>query len=284
MTTIAQLRNEIKATIAETLTEETSTLARDLICDTLDISLTQLLMHSDDTLSDETVQEIRHKALRIRDNEPLQYVTGKAYFGGRVFKVNTSTLIPRPETEQLTSLICQATPSDTPQRILDIGTGSGCIAITLKCNMPHSTLHAIDISEKALQQASANALRHKADITFERCDILNDTPSAENFDIVVSNPPYICESERTSMADNVLLHEPHTALFVPDNDPLLFYRRIATLCLEENLLRKEGTLYFEINEAYGTQTKLLLENLGYAECQILHDIYGKERIVIAKKI
>lgn len=283
MATITQLRNEVRSTIAESTPDEANTLARDLICDTLDLTLTELLLNADKEVDNHKADEIRAMAQRLKEHEPLQYVTGKAYFGGRLFNVTPATLIPRPETEQLTQLICYTARESAQPTILDIGTGSGCIAITLKCELPNASVSAIDISDEALHQAIKNADKHKANVSFDKCDILSSVPKDGPYDIVVSNPPYICEKERADMEDNVLRHEPHTALFVPDDDPLLFYRRIATVCQKENLLKEGGELYFEINEAYGAETIAMLHSLGYTDCEIHKDIYDKNRMVRAVK-
>lgn len=282
MTTIAQLNTELRTLLTPSHAEEAATLARNLIIDTLDMTLTEYLMQSDKAIDPHTADDLRKKAMRLANNEPLQYVTGKAYFASRTFEVNPHTLIPRPETEQLTDLICNDNKdSQAPQKILDIGTGSGCIAITLSLEMPLSKVHAIDISHGALQTASTNAQRHQANVTFAQCDILHQVPEGTPYDIVVSNPPYVCHSEKAEMSANVLNYEPHTALFVPDDDPLLFYRRIATLCSQDGLLKEGGTLYFEINEAYAQQTVEMLQALHFTQCSIHHDIYGKPRMVRA---
>ena len=188
-------------------------------------------------------------------------------------------LIPRPETEELVWTIVERHRSDSGLRILDIGTGSGCIAVTLAAELPDARVTAVDISDTALRIARRNAERHRQTVRFERRDILTGPPEGE-FDLIVSNPPYVTESEKRQMSPNVLRYEPHRALFVPDDDPLLFYRAIAGL--GRRLFAPGGTVYFEINERFGTQTVELLENEGYREIVLSKDFFGKPRTVSAR--
>jgi release factor glutamine methyltransferase len=214
---------------------------------------------------------------QLREHRPLQYVLGEAYFCGIPLRVDERVLIPRPETEELVSRIAGEWKGERP-RILDVGTGSGAIAIALARMVPGAAITAVDISAGALELAREDARQNgvEADIDFIRLDILSDTPDGR-YDVVVSNPPYVRESERAAMRRNVLDYEPASALFVPDDDPLLFYRRIAALGRE--LLLPGGALYFEINEAFGQQTKQLLSDAGYIGVEIRQDIFGKDRIV-----
>lgn len=216
---------------------------------------------------------------RLLQHEPLQYVTSKAYFFGFEFFVNSNTLIPRPETEELVQLILSDIVEKqalSPKNILDIGTGTGCIPITLFLNLPKTTVYAVDIDEKTLQVAQKNAHTLGATVYFEQIDILTqDLDKFPNFDIIVSNPPYVTEKEKAEIRKNVLDYEPHKALFVPDENPLLFYRRIAELA--QNKLNANGTLYFEINQYLGAAMQDLLENLQFENVQLLKDLSGNMR-------
>lgn len=228
-------------------------------------------------------------------NEPVQYVTGTGWFYGMELKVSPDVLIPRPETEELAEWIIedvkkagrhpatQETGTGKHPHILDIGTGSGAIPLAIKKNLPAAEVSAIDISEGALKIATENALKLSLSINFSRVDVLdeNATAALPGFDIIVSNPPYICEQERAGMQEQVLDYEPNIALFVPDNDPLRFYRRIGLLALEK--LPAGGALYFEINEAYGAETVKLLEEQGYVDVILKQDLFGKDRMVKATK-
>jgi release factor glutamine methyltransferase len=216
---------------------------------------------------------------RLLQHEPLQYVTSKAYFFGFEFFVNANTLIPRPETEELVQLIINDIAQNqllSSQTILDIGTGTGCIPITLFLHLPKTTIYAVDIDEKTLQVAQKNAHALGATVHFEQIDILTQgLEKLPNFDIIVSNPPYVTEKEKAEIRKNVLDYEPHKALFVPDENPLLFYRRIAELA--QNKLNPDGVLYFEINQYLGAAMQDLLENLQFENVQLLKDLSGNIR-------
>lgn len=213
---------------------------------------------------------------RLEAWEPVQYVTGYEQFCGRTFRLSRDTLIPRGETEQLVRTILDGSPR---KRILDIGTGSGAIAVTLAAEWKEARVEAWDISSGALATAAANARRNGVGerIRFAERDVLSYEPETdtEAFDLVVSNPPYVLESERARMRANVTDYEPEGALYVPDDDPLLFYRAIARL----PLLGRGGELWFEINERFGTETEELLLSSGYRDVRIMKDIHGRERIV-----
>lgn len=239
-------------------------------------------------------EELENILERLKKREPIQYILGTTNFCEYTFKVNPSVLIPRPETEELVNWIYTDTPLQNP-RILDIGTGSGCIAITLKKRIPGSQVIAFDISKEALKTARQNAENLQAEVTFCEADILEHLPErqiissnkdydkntnplfSEQWDIIVSNPPYICTKEAQEMDVQVLEHEPNTALFVPNTDPLLFYRAIGHYALTH--LRPGGLLYFEINQAYGRETKELLEHLGLKQVEIRRDLYERERMI-----
>lgn len=218
---------------------------------------------------------------RLLTGEPVQYILGEAEFGGRTFHVEPGVLIPRPETYELCQWIMEegrgVKEEERKTSILDIGTGSGCIACTLAAELPSTQITAWDISDVALRIAAENAKRTNAHISFKKVDILNPQYPIlhSQFDIVVSNPPYICNKERATMERNVLEHEPALALFVPDNDPLLFYRAIARYAAKA--LRPGGTLYFEINPLYVNEMKQMLSEEGFSHTEIRNDQFGKQR-------
>ena len=223
--------------------------------------------------------DLQRLAFEIGSYRPAPYIAGFCRFCGRKFSLEEGVLIPRPETEELVRTIVERHRSDSGLRILDIGTGSGCIAVTLAAELPDARVTAVDISDTALRIARRNAERLRQTVRFERRDILTGPPEGE-FDLIVSNPPYVTESEKRQMSPNVLRYEPHRALFVPDDDPLLFYRAIAGL--GRRLFAPGGTVYFEINERFGTQTVELLENEGYREIVLSKDFFGKPRTVSAR--
>ena len=213
---------------------------------------------------------------RLRRKEPIQYILDDAYFYGIHFHVTPATLIPRPETEQLIDLIVKRhTASDLS--VLDVGTGSGCIAIALARSLRFASVSAIDISPDAIAVAERNARELKAKVRFAVADILTAVPHKEQYDIIVSNPPYICNSERSGMDANVLEYEPDTALFVPDDDALLFYRSISRYA--SKALRQGGALYFEINPIYVSEIKDMLIEIGFYSVEIREDQFGKQRFI-----
>lgn len=216
---------------------------------------------------------------RLRQGEPVQYVVGRAEFAGRWFSVRPSVLIPRPETEELCALIVEENRHKAPLKVLDIGTGSGCIAVTLQLDMPGSEVTAWDISDLALDVTRENARRLGADITVERRDALALQPLGEQWDVIVSNPPYICNNEKKDMSRNVLDHEPHSALFVPDDEPLLFYRAITRYAA--SALRPGGALYFELNPLYADLTADMARQEGFTQVSVIDDMYGKRRMMKA---
>ena len=218
--------------------------------------------------------------MRLLAHEPVQYVLGTAHFAGMELEVTPATLIPRPETEELVQVVTQAYPANAALRVLDVGTGSGCLALALACALPKAEVLAVDISADALAVARRNGARYASQVIFQQVDILLSLPDGlapGTLDVLVSNPPYVRESERPTMRDNVLAWEPATALFVPDEDPLLFYRRLAEI--GSVLLRPGGGIYLEINEALGAETAALLVAQGFAEVEVLPDMFGKARMV-----
>jgi len=216
---------------------------------------------------------------RLINYEPVQYISGLADFYGSTFRVNESVLIPRPETEELVDLIIKVNTLSSPH-ILDIGTGSGCIAVSLAKEIPTASVKATDISFEALQTAKENSKDHHANVEFYQHDILMENIPWESMDILVSNPPYVRTSEKEAMHLNVLDYEPHTALFVSDKEPLIFYQKIAEKGLVS--LKPGGRIYFEINENYGLEIEILLQKL-YSNVKIIKDIHGKDRIASAQK-
>lgn len=231
-----------------------------------------------------TVEErsLFDNALRqLEKDVPIQYILGGTEFYGMKFKVSRGVLIPRSETEELVDLILKEASKDEIS-ILDIGTGSGCIAISLAKNLPKAKVTAMDVSAVALQIAQYNAKMNQVEIECVESDILKLERLEKDWDIIVSNPPYVLHSEKEKMQDNVLNYEPHNALFVPDNDPLLFYKKISQLAHKH--LTKNGKLYFEINEALGDETVGLLKSFGFVDVKFYQDVFGKNRMVSATKL
>lgn len=232
------------------------------------------------------IQEI---ILELKKYCPIQYILGETEFYGLKFKVDANVLIPRPETEELVEWVIkkEAPPPGLHQkkrgeyRILDIGTGSGCIAVALAKHFPEAEVFALDISDKALDVARRNAMKNQADVHFFQHDILKDEPfTSLTFDCIVSNPPYITLKEKTAIAKNVLDYEPHQALFVPNENPLLFYVRIADFACKH--LKEAGSLYFETNSSYGQESARMLESRKFRSVKLLKDISKNDRIIIAK--
>ena len=247
----------------------------------MNYSQVDMIMHDGDTLPDFISEKIDAIILRLIAHEPIQYILDDAYFYGMHFHVNGDTLTPRPETEQLIDLIAEQNTADD-LRLLDIGTGSGCIAIALARTLKFPVVDAIDISKGALDIAAINAKELKVKVNFTLCDILKaDSPKADVYDIVVSNPPYITQREREEMDANVLEYEPHSALFVPDDNPLLFYRSIAKYSL--SALKSGGKLYFEINPIFADEMVDMLSDMGYSAVTAERDYTGKLRFTSATR-
>lgn len=239
------------------------------------LSKADILRGAVEEMTAEKTAELNKIFGRLMEGEPVQYVLGRAEFSGRWFNVRPGVLIPRPETEELCAWITADSKASASPKVLDIGTGSGCIAITLQLDMPESKVTAWDISADALDVARENAQQLGANVNFVKLDALNAKPEGE-WDVIVSNPPYICEKEKKDMAVNVLEHEPHTALFVPDADPLLFYRAITRLAVQT--LSKGGRLYFEINPIYADDTCHMMRAEGMTAVELRSDMYGKQRM------
>ena len=240
------------------------------------LSRAQLLCGCKDTTFLANTQDIIERLLHF---EPIQYIFGHVLWNGLDLKVTPATLIPRPETAEMVEKIERLKVKGERMKVLDVGTGSGCIAIALKKRHPEWHVTGIDISSEAIEVAKENAKRNNVEVDFQVADIFNLQSSISNlqYDIVVSNPPYICEGEKSSMKSNVLDYEPASALFVPDNDPLRFYRRIAEL-------RLGRYLFFEINEAYPAEMEALLNRLGYTDIIVTKDMYGKARIIEGRMV
>ena len=271
---IEQLNNGL-AGVAEP--REVQAMIRIICEDVFNYDPVDVALRQESELPDFAAERISDIISRLRRHEPLQYIVGTALFHGHKFKVTPAVLIPRPETEQLVDLIVdENTASDL--RVLDMGTGSGCIAISLARALKFAQVDAFDISQDALAVARENAADLKVKVRLFQSDMLAPQPAAR-YDIIVSNPPYICWSERESMERNVLDYEPGQALFVPDNDPLLFYKVIAPYAAQS--LELGGRLYLEINQRFGNEVKRLLEDCGLDEVRIIEDSFGRVRFAAA---
>ncbi len=242
----------------------------------IDISLTPIL-----EVNPDQERSFLQALEQLKMEYPIQYIIGNTKFMDLVFEVNKQVLIPRPETEELIRWVLASTSKKINNNILDIGTGSGCIPIVLAKHLPESSIEAIDVSATALEVAMNNARRHQVVINFIENDILKMETLQNDYDIIVSNPPYVRESEKKLMRDNVLRYEPDLALYVSDNNPLLFYKQIAKLAAKG--LKPNGYLYFEINQYLGIALCELLESLGFKNIELKKDIYGADRMIRAVK-
>ena len=232
----------------------------------------------DTNMQVENTHDILEALSLLKQQKPIQYILGETEFFGLPFKVNNSVLIPRPETEELVAWVLNEVDTSKNINILDIGTGSGCIAISLAKSLPNASVYALDVSEKAIAVAKQNAVLNTAEVEFIRADILSDTGDlTQKFDVIVSNPPYVRALEKNKMQPNVLEHEPHLALFVANNNPLLFYEAISKYA--KKALRANGQLFFEINEYLGVETVNVLHNHNFNNIQLKQDIFGKDRMV-----
>jgi len=275
-TTLQHIQSELQGLYPETEIRSFSYL---IIEKVTGFSRTEIFVNKYTLFSVEQQHVIESIIEKLKKYIPIQYILGETEFFGLTFYVDESVLIPRPETEELVDWIRIENNRGGGLHILDIGTGSGCIAITLKHEFPDSVIDAFDISENALKTAKRNAVRNKLEVNFELVDILNAPDFPNNWDVIVSNPPYITEQEKDDMLPNVLNHEPHLALFVPDNDPLLFYRNIALFARQH--LQHNGKLYFEINRESGKECMDLLTGLGFNDIELKKDISGNDRMVRA---
>lgn len=273
--TLKEMRSRIGRMYSE---GETKAIIRLIFYHLKGWSLTDMAIHADDELSPFIRNEIETILKRLENHEPIQYITGNAYFHGLTLKVAPGVLIPRPETAELVDIIADSFGEREDLKVLDVGTGSGAIAIALSRQLKFPEITAVDISEKALEIARTNASLLKAKIKFIHLDILKDFPEG-SFDIVVSNPPYVTVSEKSAMEKNVLDYEPEEALFVADENPLLFYRRIIEQSRES--INKDGGIFLEINPLFADDIARLLKNNGYKEVEILLDSFGRKRFAKA---
>jgi release factor glutamine methyltransferase len=258
-----------------------------VLSDITNLSKTQLRAYPDKELDELMEIKLQNIIIRLQTGEPVQYILGHTEFYGLPFNVDPSVLIPRPETEELVEWVLVESQklkvkSQNIDRILDIGTGSGCIPITLKKHLPQTQVTGLDISPVALKTAKQNAELNEVDVEFIEADILNPPVSILNtkYSVLISNPPYVTEHEKLDMHQNVLNHEPHTALFVPDTDPLLFYRTIADFALQH--LEPNGILFFEINENLGKETVELLADKDFKNIELRQDMRGRDRMIKAQ--
>lgn len=275
---IHEIKESLKGVYSES---EAGALAKLLLVEVFGFSTLELYGGKDKAISEKERSLLNDIIKRLLQNEPIQYILGVETFSGLNFRVDKNVLIPRPETQELVEWILSDNKNLKDGRILDIGTGSGCIAITLAKKLPEVEVEAWDVSKRALQIATQNASDNEVRVHFVEQDVLAFIPQGTYFDVMVSNPPYITEVEKNEMEANVLEWEPETALFVQDNDALLFYRKIAALgCV---MLKPGGMLYFEINRAYGAEMVEMLNGMGYSFVELRKDLFGNDRMVKATK-
>ena len=243
-------------------------------------SRTDIALNPDAELTANELEQWNTVLADLEQQKPIQYIFGTAYFYGLEFTVTENTLIPRPETEELVEWIIEGYADKGKIKLLDIGTGSGCIAIALAHNLKNAEVHAIDVSAGAIKVAKQNAIDNGVSVTFIEKDILATSSLNDDYDVIVSNPPYVRNLEKQEIKKNVLDYEPHTALFVDDNNPLLFYNKIAALAKES--LKPDGKLYFEINQYLGAETVTMLEEQGYNNSILKKDLSGNDRMIKAE--
>ncbi len=277
LASIEYIRSELQGLYPDT---EIRSFTKLLISKLTGFSNTEIILNKNTIFSAEQRKILDSFIEKLKIYTPIQYILGKTEFFGLEFIVNQSVLIPRPETEELVEWILNSVNDNSNLKLLDIGTGSGCIAIGLKNSLPQSQITAFDISEEALLIAQKNAELNNLKINFDQIDILKNLEITEKWDIMVSNPPYIPENEKIDISQNVLNFEPHLALFVPENDPLLFYKKIAIF--GTNHLNENGLLFFEIHFTKAKQIMKLLKSLGYIEIELRKDIFKNDRMIKAK--
>ena len=248
----------------------------------LEYSRTDIVLNLQEEVPAKSLKDFLDTLDRLETQEPIQYIIGNTEFYGLPFKVTPATLIPRSETEELVAWVEEVVKEDkiSSPVILDIGTGSGCIAVSLAKHVPTAKVTGYDISETALRTASENASANKVVVAFQEIDILQTTMLTPSFDVIVSNPPYVRELEKQEIQPNVLDHEPHTALFVSDTDPLIFYRKIGQLAFDN--LSGTGSLFFEINQYLGKETVQLLKDIGFTRVQLRTDMFENDRMIWAR--
>ncbi len=275
---LGALKNHFESELSDTYPKEEIQSFFTLLLDYfLNYSRIDSVTRASETIANDEVEKFNETIIRLQRHEPIQYIIGETEFFGFPFFVNEHTLVPRPETEELVLWVLSEMKGRESQRILDIGTGSGCIAVSIAKNEPQSEVMALDISAKALEVARKNAERNDVAVTYHLHDILSEPLTYGNFDIIVSNPPYVRELEKAQMNPNVLEYEPDAALFVPDGDPLVFYRAIARQA--KDCLNLGGFLFFEINEYLGKEMSSLLSSLGYRDIVVQKDMFGKDRMI-----
>jgi release factor glutamine methyltransferase len=279
---IADLSNYIKQTLTNEGFEDRETLqmSKWLLEDLLQKPYVEILINLQQHVSESEILRLHFKLKRIVAKEPIQYVLGYSWFMGKRFEVNPSVLIPRPETEELVSQIIQCIKHIKNGRLIDLGTGSGCMPIVIKDKLPNWQISAVDISDDALIVAERNANSHQVQLDFLKDDILNMSNVLGVFDVIVSNPPYVLMSDQTQMQKHVLDHEPHLALFVPDSDPCLFYRRIVDWAGDH--LSAQGLIAFEVHEKYASFVAEILANDGF-DVEIVKDLQDKDRFVFGTR-
>ena len=267
--------------------QETESITLLIISEITHLSKASIKAFPEKEIAPEQIQQLQNILIQLQTGKPIQYILGYTEFYGLKFLVNPAVLIPRPETEELVEWVLSSVSSKqlavSSFHLLDIGTGSGCIAISLKKNIPNALVSAIDISPEALQTAKQNAKLNEVEINFVEADILNLKSEIKNpkFEIIISNPPYVTLKDKEQMHTNVTDFEPHTALFVPENDPLIFYKAIADFAV--NNLTANGLLFFEINESYGQETVDLLAEKGFKDIELKKDMGNKCRMIKAVK-
>lgn len=282
MNTMFDLQRYALQELKDTYNEhEIKSLCSLIFCKMLHYTNIEIHLKKHEFLAKSFIDKFREIVAELKTDKPIQYILGEMEFAGLDFQLNNDTLIPRPETEELVMWMTES-GLEAGMEVLDIGTGSGCIIVSLGKLVKGLQLHGVDISPEAVRQASDNARRNGVEVEFEVRDILHyEGWKWPCFDVIVSNPPYVRESEKALMHDRVLNYEPSRALFVSDDDPLLFYRKIAGFGLR--YLKQEGLLFFEINEAFGKETVDLLRDMGYREVELRRDINERERMVKGKR-
>ncbi len=283
---ISELKNHFRIALSELYPlEEVQSFFNILSEKYLKLSRTEIALNPQLEILKEDFEKFESTIVRLKNSEPIQYIIGDTEFCGLPFKVNQYTLIPRPETEELVDFIISdqmlITHNSPLITILDVGTGSGCIAISLAKNISKANISALDISEEALKMAKENALINKVKVNFFQADILKIKTLPQRYDVIVSNPPYVRELEKSLMQQNVLKYEPESALFVSDEDPLLFYRVISLLA--KDYLKPSGKLFFEINEYLADDMFSLLKTEGFQNIELKKDIFGKSRMLKCTK-
>jgi release factor glutamine methyltransferase len=283
--TLSEFRSTLKETLQACYSKnELDQLAKHLLMNRLKLDSTSYLLAADVEMSEEVLMQLRSDIQRLSRHEPLQYVLGSTSFYGLEIQCNPAALIPRPETEELVDWVLSEVQM-TSCNVIDLGTGTGCIPLAIKAKRPLWHVSGIDVSQEALALARSNALNLGLDVRFEAADLLKDFSDLVfkgTFDVVVSNPPYIPHTDAPLMLPNVLNHEPHLALFVPDSDPLLFYRRILVFC--EQFLEMDGYICVEIHEDLSTETLQLLYDAGFANIKLRKDLQGKSRMIMAQRV